>query len=67
MTGMVVVFIFGIRRYRPVANAGKLYPLLETEDPKSEARAKDASWLSKVGLSVLGARFAQQLAALLAH
>jgi hypothetical protein len=66
MLGVVMIFVFGVPAYRPIADAGKSFLLLTQHDPEGERRTKRAKWLSMVGLGLLGAGFAVQFAALFA-
>jgi len=64
MAGVAMIFFFGVPRYRSVADAGKSYLQVEADDSESEQRAKRASRLSRLGLTLLAVGFALQLVAL---
>ena len=66
LAGVVAIFFWGVPRYRPVADAGKSYLMMEQDDPKAGARAKLASVLSVLGLGLLFVGFVLQFVALFA-
>jgi hypothetical protein len=65
MAGVLMIFLYGVPAYRPLADARKSYLLLlEEDDPEQESRTNRASLLSKLGLGLLGAGFVLQFVAL---
>ena len=67
LLGVVAIFFFGVPRYPSAREAGHVHLILEQEDADERKRVRQALWLSRAGLVVLGIGFALQLIALIAY
>jgi hypothetical protein len=65
LLGVLAIFRFGVPYFRPVADAGKSFLLLEADDPAERSRVTLAASLSRAGLLLLLLGFALQLTAVL--